>query len=188
MQLESSLAFSHQLLKAAVQPGDTVIDGTAGNGHDTALLAELVGQSGHVLAFDIQEAALSQTKTRLDNAGLASQVQLIHDSHANLAAYLPENQSISAAIFNLGYLPGGDKQITTHAESTLQALQQMLAHLSAGGVVIAVLYYGHPGGKAEKDAVIHFASTLDQKQFQVLSYQFINQIHEPPILLAIQKR
>ena len=46
-------------------PGETVVDATAGNGNDTQFLAELVGENGHVLAFDIQQAALDSTAERL---------------------------------------------------------------------------------------------------------------------------
>lgn len=51
-----------------------------------------------------------------------------------------------------------------------------------------MVYYGHPAGKIEKKAVLDYVSTLDQHRFQVLKYQFINQVHEPPFLLAIQRR
>ena len=44
-----------------VAEGDTVVDGTMGNGHDTAALARLVGPEGRVLAFDVQEQALRNT-------------------------------------------------------------------------------------------------------------------------------
>ncbi len=37
-----------------VQAGDTVVDATAGNGHDTLFLAKLVGPSGAVYAIDVQ--------------------------------------------------------------------------------------------------------------------------------------
>ena len=53
--LQTALHFSHQLLKEVVELGDFVIDATMGNGHDTAFLAELVGPSGEVFAFDIQK-------------------------------------------------------------------------------------------------------------------------------------
>ena len=55
LMLQTALHFSHQLLKEVVEPGDFVIDATMGNGHDTAFLAELVGPSGEVFAFDIQK-------------------------------------------------------------------------------------------------------------------------------------
>ncbi|WP_346419965.1 methyltransferase domain-containing protein, partial [Listeria monocytogenes] len=57
MNLKGILPFAHDTLRKVVRPGDYVIDATCGNGHDTLLLAELVGINGHVLGFDIQQMA-----------------------------------------------------------------------------------------------------------------------------------
>jgi hypothetical protein len=48
--------------------------------------------------------------------------------------------------FNLGYLPGGDKQLKTGAETTLRALKAASNVLQAGGLISVVAYTGHPGG------------------------------------------
>ncbi len=55
-------------IRQQVQEGDFCIDATMGNGNDTLLLSQLCGESGKVLAFDIQEQALTATQKRL-NAG-----------------------------------------------------------------------------------------------------------------------
>ena len=55
---------AHTILREAIRPGDTVIDATAGNGHDTVFLAEIVGSNGRVLAFDIQASAIEAARTR----------------------------------------------------------------------------------------------------------------------------
>ena len=49
-----------------VKEGDLCIDATMGNGNDTLLLSCLCGEKGHVLAFDIQEIALANTRERLE--------------------------------------------------------------------------------------------------------------------------
>lgn len=188
MNLEPAVKYSHTLLKPIISKGDTVVDATVGNGNDTIFLASLVGPSGHVLGFDVQQQALDQTATQLTLTGMTRQVQLIHDGHEHLDQYLEPPIEIAAAIFNLGYLPGSDKTIITHSKTTLKALAACLAHLRRGGIVALVVYYGHPGGEQEKDAVLEYAKRLDQHVYQVLQYGFINQIHEPPFLLAIQKR
>ena len=187
-RLPNALQFCHQLLKAAVSPNDSVIDGTIGNGHDTLFLAKLVGKSGQVYGFDIQKQALQNTTDRLLRHKIdLKNIQLYQRSHANINQVLPESQQITAAIFNLGYLPGGDKAIVTKSEATTAALTACLDHLAVNGLVIVVVYYGHPGGQTEKEAVLHFCQTLPQEKYGVLNYQFINQMHEPPFLLAIQK-
>lgn len=188
MNLQPALEFSHTLLRPIISPGDTVVDATVGNGHDTIFLASLVGATGHVLGFDVQQQALDATATQLTLTGLSKQVQLIHDGHEHLNHYLDEGSEIAAAIFNLGYLPGSDKRVVTHGETTLRALESCLSHLRRGGIVALVVYYGHPGGEAEKDAVLDAVSQLDQHAYQVLRYGFVNQVHQPPFLLAVQKR
>ncbi|GEP20307.1 tRNA (mnm(5)s(2)U34)-methyltransferase [Pediococcus argentinicus] len=184
--LENALQYSHTLLKEVVHADDIVIDATMGNGHDTKFLAELVGLNGTVYSFDIQKLALMNTTELLNQNNLTDRVKLIQDSHANIDHYVTE--TITGAIFNLGYLPGGDKTEITHASSTLTAIESCLELLKSNGRVILVCYYGHPGGKDELAQVQQFTSNLDQHQYQVLEYQFTNQIHHPPILIAIEKR
>lgn len=186
--MNSIINFSHELLSRTVQKGDLAIDGTAGNGHDTLFLADLVGQDGKVLSFDIQSEALARTKSLLEKNNSLQQVDLIHDSHAQADHYLPQNEKIKAAIFNLGYLPNGDKTIVTQAKSTLQAVKLILDQLSTGGLLILVVYRGHPGGQEESKAVWNFSKKLDQAKFNVLHYEFINQVNLPPYLIAIEKR
>ncbi|MDM8214271.1 class I SAM-dependent methyltransferase [Enterococcus hirae] len=185
--MKNSLAFSHQLIEEVITPGDTVLDGTAGNGHDTLFLAQLVGSRGCVYAFDLQEKAITHTKMLLEAHGAASQVHLFQRSHAELGQVIAPDSPIKGALFNLGYLPGGDKTIITKKESTLTAIRAVLPRLARGGRCVIVLYWGHPGGKEEKEAVLAFAAALPQAHYQAAVYQFINQRHTPPLLLCIEK-
>ncbi|MFW6251875.1 MAG: class I SAM-dependent methyltransferase [Halanaerobium sp.] len=182
----NAVEFSHLLLKEQVEDGDKVLDATAGNGYDTKFLAELVGVGGKVFAFDIQKEAILNTKRLLQKNKLENQVELILDSHAHLDLYL-ENK-ISAAVFNLGYLPGGNKEIITKVESTITALKKTTALLKENAIVVLVIYSGHPGGEKEKNAVLKFSSDLDHKKFIVLNYKFLNQPGSPPQIIAIKKR
>lgn len=157
--LERAMHFSHTLLKEVITTGDTVIDATVGNGGDTILLATLVGSTGQVLGFDVQETALTTTKQKLLLTGLGQQVQLFHQGHETVASVLPANKDIAAAIFNLGYLPKSDKSIITQADTTLKAIQDILPNLRKGGLLLIVVYYGHEGGQSEKDAVLDYCQT-----------------------------
>ena len=186
--LQTALHFSHTLLKEVVQPGNYVVDATMGNGNDTLLLAELVGKTGKVYAFDVQEQALISTQKRLIDNDLEHRVQLIHDGHQHLDDYLGKDQEIHAAIFNLGYLPQSDKQVITLPETTRKALDSCLNHLVRKGRIIIVAYYGHEGGQEELETVSTYCRTLPQKLFNVLTYQFINQQNQPPILFCIEKK
>lgn len=187
--LKGIIPYTHHLLKTSIKEGDIVIDATCGNGNDTLLLASIVGETGHVYAFDIQEQAITTTKALLAEHNY-KHVTYIQDSHANLNTYVPIEQKgkIGGVVFNLGYLPRSDKQIITTSESTIPAIKIALDYVEKGHLVILVIYYGHEGGTAEKDAVLSFTKNLDQKQYNVLQYQFINQKNHPPFIIAIEKR
>ncbi len=156
----SLVDLAHQAVAAALEAGDIVVDATAGNGHDTAFLARAVDTVRHVYAFDVQQQALSNTRARLAESGLEAQVSLIHGGHEELAQHLPPecHKRIGAIMFNLGYLPGADKSLTTQTESTLAALEQAVTLLRPGGVITVLGYTGHPGGKEEAAAVADFAA------------------------------
>lgn len=186
--LQTALHFSHQLLKEIVEPGDFVIDATMGNGNDTALLAELVGLSGEVFAFDIQSQALENTEKKLTELDLLSQTTLFPLGHEFIATVLDEETEITAAIFNLGYLPKSDKQVITQPETTKKALDGLLPHLISGSRIILVVYYGHDGGRKELEMVEQYVTELPQETYSVLRYEFINQKNEPPVLFCIEKK
>jgi len=179
-------AFSHFLLKSVIKPGDHVVDATIGNGNDTLFLAQQVGKTGKVYGFDIQEKAISNTASLLSEHGLADIVTLIHDGHENLLKYIA--QPIKAAVFNLGYLPKGDHTIITLPETTISALGQAAQQLSPKGVITVTVYPGHEGGKNEQKAVEDFVSTLEKKQWDVLSWSFLNRSTTAPYLIVIYKR
>ena len=186
MPLLPALAFARQLIEGRLKNGGRALDGTAGNGRDTLFLAQLAGGNGKVWAFDIQAQALSNTAGLLHENGVEGQVELIAASHADLADYVRE--PLDAAMFNFGYLPGGDKTVTTKADSSVRAMQAAAALLAEGGLLTAVVYSGHLTGLAEAAAIEQWAAALQQEQYQVLHYRFTNQRNHPPQLLAIEKR
>jgi len=149
----------HLLLKSEIAAGDFVIDATAGNGHDTAFLANIVGETGKVLAIDVQAQAIESTAARLESEGLRDRVKLHHGCHVNLAD-LARGKSPSAIIFNLGYLPGGDHGIITHRENTLKALDAASEILRPAGILAVICYLGHHGGGEEAAAVVGFFASL----------------------------
>ena len=179
------LEVARQLIRGRVQHHDTVIDATMGNGNDTLFLAQLVKERGKVLAYDIQEQAIAKTRERLEREGVADRVELLLASHEEMAAL---NVRAAAIMFNLGYLPGGDKQVTTQPESTIRAIQSGLNLLRPGGIMTIMIYWGHPAGMLEKEAVEAFCQGLDQSRYLALKYQYINQRNQAPYLLAIERR
>ncbi|WP_088831835.1 class I SAM-dependent methyltransferase [Paenibacillus tyrfis] len=186
----SILSFAHKLIEERVQPGETVVDATAGGGVDTAFLARLVGPAGVVHAFDIQQQALDRTASRLEQEFPGRDVRLHLRSHEAMLEAIPEENHgrIGAVMFNLGYLPGADHETVTEPASTLAALEASAQLIRRGGIITIVLYTGHRGGLEEASEVERWAAALPQKHFQTLQYRFMNQINHPPYVIAIEKR
>ena len=189
MILDGILDYATHLAERAVSTGGIAIDATVGNGHDTLSLARAVGDNGRVYGFDIQPHAIDATYRRLTEAGVASRVSLIRGGHEHMDEHLPASavDRVDAIMFNLGYLPGGDKSLTTVPETTVAALDHAIHYLKPGGVITVVQYAGHEGGAAEAEAVDAWAAALDQENLRALSYRFVNQRNAPPRLLAVER-
>lgn len=192
--ITSTTELAMQITLAYVSRGDTVVDATCGTGHDTAVLASSAGSEGIVYAFDIQKAAIEQTAERLDELGIAyscgsqaSGVVLINGSFTDMGSYVRES-SVSAVVFNLGYLPGGDHNITTKADATLQGLETAVRMVKPGGIVTVVLYDGHEEGKKEKAAVLKWAEELDPGKYHAAYVSLINQKNAPPEILWVTRK
>jgi len=145
----------HRRLADVIEAGDLCLDATAGNGLDTLFLAQLVEESGTVHAMDVQEDALRITAGLLALNEVQQRVTTHLSCHSKIETVLPPSAKgrIRAVTFNLGYLPKGDKSITTSEETTLTAL--CIAHewLVRRGVLSILCYRGHPGGKSEEEGV-----------------------------------
>lgn len=184
-KLFNAVSFAQYLQKQVVKAGDIVIDATAGKGFDTVFLARQVGTDGHVYAFDIQAEAIMWTCERIREAGLAERVTLCQAGHEEILLHV--DRPVRAAMFNLGYLPGASHDVITRPATTVQAVQAVLQLLQAGGLVTLVIYTGHAGGSEERREIEHYAASLPQRQFTVARYELINQVNNPPLVLAIEK-
>ncbi len=174
---------AHEWLTRIIQPGDTVIDATAGNGHDTVFLARLTGETGVVHAFDIQAEALTSTAERIRKEGLEHhRIILHHTGHEHIAQLI--KTPVRAAVFNLGFLPGGDKELITKTESTLAALEQAAALIMPNGLISVMCYPGHEGGNHEAAAVEAFLSRLPHHSWRVGKYQLLNTSTPAPFQLC----
>ena len=183
MQL-NTLHMVHEFLKQHVAPGAFCIDATAGKGRDTALLCRLAGARGRVLAFDIQPDAIAQTKALLETEVLSAEVIL--DSHANMERYAASG-TVDCVVFNFGRLPGGDPSIFTRADSSVAAIEAGLRLLKPGGAMAIALYYGGENGYGERDAVLAYLKTLDDRRFAVLACDWSNRRGDPPMPVFIWK-
>lgn len=173
------------ILSSVIQPGDVACDLTAGLGRDTLFLAQEVGESGIVHAFDIQEVALQETRKLLTTHGLEKRVHLHQRNHGEVKEIVQD--PIRVAMFNLGYLPGHDQEIITQGPSTLAALEGVLELLLPGGVISLTLYRGHQGGHEETLIVEEYLSSLNKRKYSVLRGEYINQSKEAPYWIVVQK-
>ena len=172
-------------LKNVIQTGDTVVDATAGLGRDTLFLADCVGSNGKVYAFDIQPEALTASRELLKQQGLLDRVDLIPDTHAELLKYVPNK--VKAVVFNLGYLPGSDHQVTTKALTTLAAVRAAVQLLKGNGIICLTVYCGHRSGLEESEVLLHYFSTLSKKDFSAFQGRYINQGELSPYWIIVQK-
>ena len=180
----NTLDVVHDFLRRQVKPGAFCIDATAGKGRDTALLCRFAGPEGRVLAFDVQQEAVTQTRALLNAEGLTAEVVL--DSHANMARYAAP-ESVDCIVFNFGRLPGGDPKIFTTAASSIPAIDAGLVLLRPGGVMALALYYGKENGYDEKNAILAHLKSLNDRAFTVLACDWLNRKHDPPLPIFIWK-
>ncbi len=186
----SMTALAQKMIAEVIRPGDFALDATVGNGLDTFFLADQVGPQGQVIGFDIQETAHQNTNLLLGEAGLLARVKLVHAGHENLLRHLPETWKghLKAVMFNLGYLPRGDKRIITTPQTTLPALKAAAGCLGSGGRMSVVIYPGHEGGAEEAEAVVEWAQNLPQLDYEVELIVSPTAKPEAPRLLAITRR
>lgn len=176
----------HHFIEEHVSPGDLCIDATAGNGNDTAFLCRLVGDSGRVLAFDIQQAAIDATCRRLFENSLSHIGHPILDSHVHMNLYA-EPESVSCIVFNFGYLPGGDHSLATRADTSIQAMETGLTLLKKGGLMSLCIYSGGDSGFEERDGILSWLKALDSRRYMVVLSSYYNRPNDPPIPVLILK-
>lgn len=189
--LPTAVRWVHAILETRLSPGDLVVDATAGNGHDTLFLAQKVLPGGHVFAFDIQGDAIQQTEARLREAGVdMSRVTLHVAGHETLTAALPAevHQQLRLCMFNLGYLPGGDKARITQVETTLSAIQQAMDLLAEDGLLTVVVYPGHEGGMQEAGRVTAMLEAASPDFWEVQRIGYLNFRPTTPFCLVARRR
>lgn len=185
-ELKSARFLAAEILNRAVLPGDTVVDATMGNGHDTLSLCRLVGEAGTVYAFDIQPRAVENTRARLAEAGMSARARLFCAGHERMAEFVPA--PVSAVVFNLGWLPGGNHETTTRWETTRLAVDAALDLLGPMGVLVVCVYPGHAEGERERQALAEHLSVLRPQAFNVLRQQFLNAGPGAPECIVVQKQ
>lgn len=172
-------------MRRTLKEGDAAVDATMGNGKDTLFLCELVGSSGHVYAFDVQQDAVARTAQRVKEAGFAKRTTLFLAGHETMAEHI--KTPVRAVMFNLGWLPGAAHIVTTKTNTTLEAVSAAANLIAPGGVVTICVYPGHEEGQRELKALLEWAAGLDVRAYNVLHHHFLNASNQTPRLILIQK-
>jgi SAM-dependent methyltransferase len=172
--------FAHKVLKDHLKDTDNAVDATCGNGFDTYFLAKHLS-NGKVFAFDIQEIAIKNAKTLITQSKLAN-VYFFHANHTNIPSIITD--PFQAVIFNLGYLPKGDKSITTSATSTITSVKHLLDYAveNPNLLIVLVVYVGHEEGKLESDLLLDFTKKLNNKEYLVTKFENFNRSNSPYVL------
>lgn len=172
-----------------------VVDGTCGNGHDTAFLAGALASLGtekrcRILSFDIQQAALDRAAFLLEKKAPGAPVSFLLQGHEELGRCLADCAApgeFVAAVYNLGFLPRSDRRVTTKKESTLRSLEAAARHLACRGLLAVHAYGGHAGGAEELQAVEAWFAALPCEHWQVVSYAVCNKPKNPEVLFLAER-
>lgn len=189
LSIQSHLKLAHAYWSDLLVAGDNVIDATCGKGNDTLALCKLVldENGGNVYSFDIQKEALTAARELLEthlNEPFLSRVHLINSCHSSFNMIPNEilNQ-VKLIVYNLGYLPGGDKTKTTLEKSTLESVQAACRLVACGGLISITCYPGHPAGAIEEKALLELAETLPRREWNCIHHRWINRKAAPSLLL-----
>ncbi|KAK4523464.1 hypothetical protein GAYE_PCTG60G1360 [Galdieria yellowstonensis] len=185
LSLRQQRDFLRAVWSSYVQPGDTCIDATCGKGRDSLQMAKLIGPQGFLLACDIQSCAVEQTEALLRSeldASQCPQIKMVCASHELLSEYVKDN-SVRLISYNLGYLPNGDRNIRTTAQTTRNSLERLLPKLCCSGIISLVCYVGHSGGFEERNEILKYVATLPKNLWCVTFHEWINRSLAPSIVL-----
>ena len=90
-------------------------------------------------------------------------------------------------MFNLGYLPGGDKNITTMRETTMPAIEAAISMLDRDAILSIAIYPGHEEGDLEGKMVTEYLSGLDRFTYSIAQIKIINSPTSPYFMIVETK-
>jgi methylase of polypeptide subunit release factors len=185
---QTPLDVAHEYWRHLLNPGDSVIDATCGNRYDTLFLAKTVinsNKNGNLIAIDIQSQAIENTRKLLKEnfaEELWNNISFYQQCHSTFPAQLIK-ESVALIVYNLGYLPGNNKSLTSMPSTTLKSLNSALLLIKPGGAISITCYPGHEAGRYEEEAVLHFGKSLDPLIWSCCHHQWSNRQNAPSLFL-----
>lgn len=184
---QSHLDLAHAYWKQLLGVNDIVVDATCGNGQDTLVLCRLAS-NGMTYGLDIQKRAIELTREYLAKhltSGQLEHVSLHEGCHSSFPEAI-QPETLTLITYNLGYLPGSDKTLTTKVFTTLESIKKAQGLLKPGGALSITCYPGHSEGALEQEAILEYVKGLNPQQWNVCFHQWLNR-QKAPGLLLIQK-
>lgn len=169
---------AHFIINEFLEEKFVAIDGTLGNGFDTDFLSDNFDK---VYSFEIQKEACAKYKEKNK-----SNVEVINDSHHLFKDYVTDK--VDCIMYNLGFLPGGDKGITTVHTTSLESIKCGLELLKSGGIMTICIYKGHDEGKIEESCILSYLRDLPKSKYGVMSHTYLNRAETAPLLVVIEKK
>lgn len=189
---QSHLDLAHLYWERLLEKGDFAIDATCGAGNDTLKLGQILWNKGggEVIGIDIQDEAILRTNRLLQEnlpVESLSHIHLYRQSHIDFPLIANEC-TIKLIIYNLGYLPKGNKQLTTMTTSTLESVKKALTLIKPGGALCITCYPGHAEGAIEEIALLEMTKALCPTVWNVCYHCFQNRLASPSLILIQKSR
>lgn len=177
------LRLAHRFWAEHLRAGGSVVDATCGNGRDLTYLAELIFPPAEanfpvfkLFAYDVQEAALRSARERASASlsdNQAAQIRYLQRCHSQIGR-AEASTPIALIVYNLGYLPGGDKTLTTKSETTALSLRRASELLMPSGALSIMCYPRHEEGHREWRAVRAWLQNLPPAVWSVQEHCWLN--------------
>lgn len=148
--MQSMSEYSHRFVLPALHPGAVCIDATLGRGRDSQFFLDQ--NAARVIAYEIQQAPFEAACTRIQNRRFFPRLA----SHTHMKMDWPDLiGKVDAILFNFGYDPAAPDTLTTHMESSLEAIAQAIDLLRIKGRM-GLVFYPHAQGQKEKEAAMAY--------------------------------
>ena len=184
MQTFKPVTVAQLFMRPKLTTAEVIVDATCGNGHDCLFLAKHSQPEAQIYAFDIQTQSILNSKKLLAQNCLDNKVEFYQENFVNIKKYV--DKKLDLVVFNLGYLPGENKNITTCVNDLCLTIPLIVELLSVQGIIIIVSYPGHEQGKKEFIWLEKYLPELSNKVYNVGKYQLFNHQKPSPIVYIME--